>query len=171
MNTEESTPNGRRYPRCDLGLLHRLIGDPEMTRYLGGPEADDKIRVRHERYPAIGDTGRMLVIVAERDRTSAGYWARTIDEGSTIWETGWSVLPAFQGQDIATCGTALAIERARDEDRYRFMDAYPSTENTASNAICRKLGFTFLETQEFEYPPGNRMRCNDWRLDLFPSRE
>ncbi|MEZ4569527.1 MAG: GNAT family protein [Thermomicrobiales bacterium] len=49
-----------------------------------------------------------------------------------------------EDQDIATCGMALAIERARDEDRYRSMDAYPSTENTASNAVCRKLGFTFF---------------------------
>jgi RimJ/RimL family protein N-acetyltransferase len=42
-------------------------------------------------------------------------------------------------------------------------------ENLASNAICRKLGFTLVEEAEFEYPPGNFMRCNDWRLDL--SRE
>jgi hypothetical protein len=26
-----------------------------------------------------------------------------------------------------------------------------------------------LEECDFEYPPGNPMRCNDWRLDLFTS--
>ena len=47
------------------------------------------------------------------------------------------------------------------------MYAFPSVDNPPSNAICRKLGFTLLEAQGFEYPPGNRMRCNVWRLDLF----
>jgi hypothetical protein len=41
-------------------------------------------------------------------------------------------------------------------------------DNAASNAICRKLGFTLVEACEFEYPPGHFMRCNDWRLELVP---
>ena len=49
----------------------------------------------------------------------------------------------------------------------READAFPSVDNGPSNAICRKLGFTFLEASEFEYPKGHFMRCNDWRLDLF----
>jgi RimJ/RimL family protein N-acetyltransferase len=53
------------------------------------------------------------------------------------------------------------------ENQRRFMHAYPSVENAPSNAICRKLGFTLLGEHEFEYPPGQFMRCNDWRLDLF----
>jgi RimJ/RimL family protein N-acetyltransferase len=48
------------------------------------------------------------------------------------------------------------------------MYAFPSVENVASNALCRKLGFTLLGDAEFEYPAGSgiSMRCNDWRLDL-----
>ncbi len=160
----------RAWSEADLGLLQRLMGDPEMMRYLGGPESDEKIRSRHERYMAIGDTGtgRMFVIVAGPERTpagSVGYWERPVGD-ETAWETGWSVLPEFQGQGVATRSTALAIDRARGENRHRYLHAYPSVENAASNAICRKLGFRHLETQEFEYPPGNLMRCNDWQLDL-----
>jgi hypothetical protein len=44
---------------------------------------------------------------------------------------------------------------------------FPSVVNAPSNAICRKLGFTLLGEHEFEYPKGNFMQCNDWRLDLF----
>ena len=62
--------------------------------------------------------------------------------------------------------TALAVERARTEHACRFMHAYPSVDNPPSNAICRKLGFTLLGEHDFEYPPGNPMRCNDWVLDL-----
>ena len=49
---------------------------------------------------------------------------------------------------------------------HRVMHAFPHTENAASNAICRKLGFELLEACEFEYPEGHWMTCNDWRLDL-----
>jgi RimJ/RimL family protein N-acetyltransferase len=40
------------------------------------------------------------------------------------------------------------------------------SRNAPSNAICQKLGFTLVEECEFEFPVGNLMRCNDWRLDL-----
>jgi RimJ/RimL family protein N-acetyltransferase len=44
--------------------------------------------------------------------------------------------------------------------------AFPSVENAASNAICRKAGFSLLREHDFEYPKGHPMRCNDWRFDL-----
>jgi RimJ/RimL family protein N-acetyltransferase len=91
---------------------------------------------------------------------SVGYWKRTRD-GEQVYETGWSVLPAFQGRGIARMATALAIARARSERKHRFLHAFPSVDNAPSNAICRKLGFTLLGENEFEYPPGNLMRCND----------
>ena len=47
------------------------------------------------------------------------------------------------------------------------MHAFPAVDNLASNAMCRKLGFTLLEEYEVEFPPGNLLRCNDWQLDLF----
>ena len=67
----------------------------------------------------------------------------------------------------AVAATALAIERARADGKHRFLHAYPSVENAPSNAICRKLGFELMEECDFEFPPGNQLRCNDWRLDLF----
>ena len=55
---------------------------------------------------------------------------------------------------------------ARWEGKHRYVHAFPSVENAASNAICRKVGFTFLGAADFEYPKGHFMRCNDWRFDL-----
>ena len=160
----------RPWSEGDLDLLRRLMGDPEMTRYLGGPESDEQIRARHQRYVDIGDTGKgcMFVIVVGPDRTpagSVGYWERE-SSTETVWETGWSVLPEFQGQGIATSGTALAIERARNECKHRLICTYPIVDNAPSNAICRKLGFALTGVSEYEYPPGNLIRCNDWRLNL-----
>jgi RimJ/RimL family protein N-acetyltransferase len=79
------------------------------------------------------------------------------------------VIPPFQGRGIGGLATAQAIAMARAEGKHRFLHAYPSVDNAPSNAICRKLGFTFLGPYEFEYPPGHLMQCNDWRLDLFAS--
>jgi RimJ/RimL family protein N-acetyltransferase len=146
------------------------MGDPEMTRYLGGPESADKIADRQQRYLKIADagTGRMFAIVigpSGRGVGSVGYWDKEW-QGLSVYEIGWSVIPAFQGGGIASRATAAAIERARSDRKHRFMLAYPGVDNAASNAICRKLGFTFLGAEDFEYPPGHRMRCNDWRLDL-----
>jgi RimJ/RimL family protein N-acetyltransferase len=97
---------------------------------------------------------------------SVGYWERTW-RGEHVYETGWSVLPTFQGRGIARPATAQAIDLARSERKHRFLHAFPSVDNPPSNAICRRLGFTLVEETEFEYPPGNLMQCNDWRLDLF----
>jgi RimJ/RimL family protein N-acetyltransferase len=157
----------------DLPLLERLMGDPAMTQHLGGPEPLDKIAERQGRYVALPDTGkgRMFKIVDGESGEavgSVGYWERP-EGDDTVYETGWSVLPEFQGRGIATTATAQAIELVKAERKHRFLHAYPSVENHASNAICRKLGFELVGLDEYEYPKdsGNIMRCNDFRLDLF----
>jgi RimJ/RimL family protein N-acetyltransferase len=163
----------RLWAQGDLPLLERLMGDPAMMEHLGGPEMPEKIRSRHARYCQIDNsgTGNMFVIVASPERAAAGsigYWER-VWRGQQVWETGWNVLPEFQGQGIATRAAVLLVERARESGKHRFLHAFPSVDNDPSNAICRKVGFALLEEVDFEYPPGNLMRCNDWRLDLFPS--
>lgn len=40
----------RPWAAGDQWLPERLLGDPEMTCYLGGPESPEAIRARHERY-------------------------------------------------------------------------------------------------------------------------
>ena len=153
----------------DLPLLEQLMGDPTMTKHLGGPETPEKIAERHDRYRRSDSGSRMFRIVdgsTGEAAGSVGYWEKDW-RGGRVYETGWSVLPAFQGRGIAGAATAQAIESAAAERRHRFLHAFPSVENAPSNAICRKLGFTLLGETEFEYPPGNLMRCHDWRLELF----
>jgi RimJ/RimL family protein N-acetyltransferase len=154
----------------DLPLLRRTLGDPEMTTYLGGPESEEKLVERQRRFERLAESGagRMFKIVEEATGEavgSVGYWQREWRE-EEIYEIGWMVLPEFQGRGIAAAATAQAIDRARADGGRRRIHAFPSVENTASNAICRKLGFELAGEIDFEYPPGSTMRCNDWRLDL-----
>jgi RimJ/RimL family protein N-acetyltransferase len=84
---------------------------------------------------------------------------------------GWLILPAYQGRGIATKAAAAVIEQARLEHRHQFMHAFPSVSNPASNAICRKVGFSLIEVCQVEYPPGNFMMVNDWCFELFRNED
>lgn len=96
---------------------------------------------------------------------SVGFWERKW-AGQVVLESGWAVIPAFQGRGIAVEATRQAIALAREAGTHRWVHAFPKVENGASNAICRKLGFELLGEEDFEYPPGHPIRCNDWRFDL-----
>lgn len=152
----------------DLPLLTRLMGDPAMTEYLGGPENPDKLRERQSRYERLEGGERMLKIidvVSGAAVGSVGFWHKEW-RGEEVYEVGWSVVPEFQRRGIALAATAQAIELAKRDATHRFMHAFPSVENRASNAICNRLGFELVEACQFEFPKGHFMTCNDWRLDL-----
>ena len=154
----------------DLPLLHRLVGDPAMMDHLGGPETAEQIAARHVRYldPGLGGEGRMFRIVDTLDEAavgSVGYWERSW-RATDVYEIGWAVVPAAQGRGLARAAAALVLEEARSVRRHLWLHAFPSAGNPPSNAICRRLGFTLLEEVPFEYPPGQLMQCNDWRVDL-----
>ena len=75
----------------------------------------------------------------------------------------------FPGPVAQSTGTSCAVSSSV-KMRERMMNRWPvgpSIENPASNAVCRKLGFTFVEKCQVEYPPGRSMIVNDWQLDLF----
>ena len=154
----------------DGPLLVRLVGDPAMMEHLGGPESPEKIAERQARYVRMASGVYRLV----DDATGAGVgWVGFWDSswrGEPIYEMGWAVLPAFQGRGIATAAAAQAVVLAMAEGEYRALHAFPSVDNAASNAVCRKLGFTLVETCDGEYPLGSFIRINDWRLDLLDSR-
>lgn len=140
-----------------------------MMAHLGGPETPEQIQKRHQRYLHLPETDHMFVILWGPNAEAAGsigYWERSW-HNQLVYEMGWSVLPAYQGHGIATKAGEATLEHARREHRHEFMHAFPSVDNPASNAICRKIGFTLIEACQFEYPAGNFMQCNDWRLHLF----
>ncbi len=150
----------------DLGLLQRCLSDPAMMEHLGGPESAEKIAERQRRYER-PDSHQFKVVddVTGEGLGWVGYWERHWREHD-VYEVGWSVLPAFQGRGVARSATGDVIALARSEGDRRFMHAFPSVDNPPSNGICRSLGFTLQGEQDFEYPKGHWMRCNDWRLEL-----
>ncbi|MGZ6255933.1 MAG: GNAT family N-acetyltransferase [Candidatus Limnocylindria bacterium] len=162
----------RAWTDDDLPLLRGLLADPVMMTYLGGPEPEEKLLARHQRYLDIDGTGtgRVFVITVGPKGIPAGwvgYWETTW-QGEPVWETGWSVLPEFQGRGVASRGTALALEVAARETKHRFIYAFPAVDNGPSNGVCAKLGFENVGSESLDYPPGSDlwMECAIWRLDL-----
>ena len=130
----------------DLPLLHRLLGDAAMMEHLGGPESAEKIEERHRRYLLDGgdQSAKMFKVVdtaTGESVGSVGYWEREANEGQ-VWETGWMVLPEFQGRGIATEATRQVIDLCRAERSHRYLYAYPSVDNEPSNALCRGPSFS-----------------------------
>lgn len=150
-------------------MLEKTLGDAGMMEHLGGPETLEHIRQRHQRYLHLPESDHMFTILFNGQSVGhIGYWEKHWRD-QFVFEMGWFVLPEYQGHGIATKAGEATIQHARGEHRYQFMHAFPSVDNPASNAICRKLGFTLFEECQFEYPPGHILTVNDWRLDLFAS--
>ena len=157
------------WAEANIDVLFRM-NVPEMLEHLGGTETEEQVLARHKRYVEIAGKGkgRMFGIVLHPELEvvgNIGYWESVWQE-ETVYEMGWGVLPSFQGRGIASVATAAAISSAKAEQKHRYIHAFPSVDNPASNAICGKLGFKLIGECDFEYPPGSIMRCNDWRLDL-----
>ena len=140
-----------------------------MMVHLGGPESPDAIRARHERYLVADPEKHGLFAVTVGPDAEAvgwvGYW-ESEQCGETVWECGWSVLPQAQGLGVGTAAAALLIADARRRGTHRWLHAVSSVDNAASNALCRTLGFELLGEAALDYPGGQVLRSNDWRLDL-----
>lgn len=152
----------------DAGLdVLRRGNTVAQKQHIGGPETDEQVLRRHQRYLLAepGVTEMFLVLADGRPAGAIGYWEREWD-GHTVYETGWEVLPEFQGRGLAGSATRLLIEHLRAKGRHEYLHAYPSPHNAPSNAICRRAGFELLGVRAFEYPLGTVMEVNDWRLTL-----
>lgn len=139
---------------------------PLMTDHLGGPESEEKLRERHQRY--LDDANHMFTVVLRGTGEtvgSIGYWPRDW-QGAPVYETGWAVLPAYQGRGLAVAAARAVIAAARADGGRRWLHAYPSVDHPASNAVCRAAGFTLAGTCQFEYPKGHLIQSNDWVVDL-----
>jgi RimJ/RimL family protein N-acetyltransferase len=151
----------RQWEPGDLDLLRQLVGDPAMMEHLGGAEPPERVAERHERYLGLASTQFAIL----HDGVAAGwvgYWEREWRD-EPIHETGWSVLPAFQGRGVATAAMRRLLPLIPAD---RALYAFPHVDNAPSNAVCRKLGFTLDGPEDFEFPPGHVLRCNVWRLEL-----
>ncbi|MFD6417741.1 GNAT family N-acetyltransferase [Streptomyces sp. NPDC060194] len=170
MNPDDIPAAGRvrlePWAEGDLWLLQRA-NSAEMTAHLGGPETEEQLLDRHRRYLALSAGAMYRAVLAATDETvgSIGIWERSWHD-ATVWETGWAVLPEFQGRGLAADAARAVTLAARARRTHPHLHAFPSADHPASNSVCRKAGFTLLGTAAFEYPKGHWITSNDWRVEL-----
>jgi RimJ/RimL family protein N-acetyltransferase len=150
-----------------FALIEELETDPEVMRELGGAMPAEEMPRIHRRRVATVAAGDWYFVIVEEPGGPAigtiGVWEKELD-GATVHETGWMVLPAHQGRGIASAALAVLIERARADERYPSIHAFPPVTNAPSNALCRKFGFELVAERDFVYA-GRTLRCNHWALD------
>ncbi len=154
----------------DLPLWETMQCDPIMMAELGGPHPKEKIpQIFHNTMEYV-NTGRGWVFKImpdedpERAAGSVCIWEHSW-QGEPINEMGWMILPGFQGRGLASKAVRATLDKARAEGRWDVVHAFPGVTNAASNAICRKAGFSLLDECELDYA-GRLLRCNHWRIDL-----
>jgi RimJ/RimL family protein N-acetyltransferase len=153
------------YTDADLPLTEALECDPLVMDELGGPIPKAEIPKVHRRRLASG--GWWLKIIpdtSDRAAGAIGVWP-TNWRGHQIHETGWMLLPEFQGRGLASEALELLLRRIRADLSIDSVHAFPSVSNAPSNALCRKFGFALLEQCDGGYA-GRTLRCNHWELVL-----
>ena len=154
----------------DLWLYEAIHCDPAMMAELGGPLRSEGLWQKLQRDVADVEADTVWVLVIVPDDV-AGTPAGTVSvwdhdwRGETISEIGWMVLPKFQGKGLGSQAVQMVLDRARSTGRWDVLNAFPAVTNAASNAICRKLGFTLLEEIDYEYR-GRILRCIHWHVNV-----
>ena len=154
----------------DLPLYEAIHCDPRMMEHLGGPLPREGLAEKLERDAATTAAGEtwVLVIVPDEDPDAAAgtvtIWSHK-EHGEEINEIGWMVLPAYQGRGMGKAAVQAALDRARAENRWEVVHAFPPVTNARSNSMCRSFGFELLGASEFKFR-GRTLRCNHCRLDL-----
>lgn len=154
----------------DVDVYVRMRCDPVMMADLGGPLPPDGMadKVRRDALEAAAGISWIKMIVPDPGvpdvvAGSVTIWSHSGDDGP-VSEIGWMVLPHFQGRGLGKLAARALLQRARDEDRWGVVHAFPASGNGASNGICRSLGFRFVGERDVTFAD-RVLRSNHWVID------
>lgn len=94
----------RPWTATDLPLLLRA-NSTTMTEHLGGPESEEKVRERHEKYLRFVEMDQAGIFAIELDGIPVGgvNWWQSQWNGEDTLETGWfAASNSFRREDSAS---------------------------------------------------------------------
>jgi len=162
MPSEYFMTSARLGFRCwrtgDFPLAMALWGDPEVTRFIGGPFTEQMVRARLEQE------------ISQQQQHGLQYWPvfllasaqhvgcvglRPYRSNLRILELGFHLRRAFWNQGLATEAARACIAYAFRALGVEALSAGHHPENKVSRRLLLKLGFT--RTQDESYPPTGLM--------------
>ena len=154
----------------DMELAWGLFGDPEVSRYVGGPFSREQVaaRVRSE--------------IVSQERIGAQYWPLfTLSGGEFVgccglksrpepgcYEMGFYLIRGAHGKGYAKEAALRVFGYAFGKMCAKALYAGHNPRNEASRALLGKLGF--VQTGEELYPPTGLMHPL-YRLEPMPGAE
>jgi [ribosomal protein S5]-alanine N-acetyltransferase len=140
----------------DLPLATALWGDPQVTRFFGGPFSQEKIRERLAREINLMSSHNVqywpiFLLPSGAHVGCAGLQPYKLDE--KIYELGVHLLPVYWGQGFAVEASKAIIAFAFESLGARSLVAGHHPENDASRRVLKKLGFRY-EGEQFYAPTG-----------------
>jgi [ribosomal protein S5]-alanine N-acetyltransferase len=138
----------------DLPLALALWGDPEVTRFIGGPlppdSAKQRLRAEIESMAAHGVQYWPVFLLAGGTYVGcAGLRPYRLED--RIYELGFHLLPQFWGQGFATEAGAAVVTFGFEALGAAALFAGHHPANATSRRVLTKLGFRFTHAEL--YPP------------------
>ncbi|MEM7660463.1 MAG: GNAT family N-acetyltransferase [Bacteroidota bacterium] len=163
----------RELEERDVQGIFDLDSDPEVHRYLGEQpikrlqEAEAIIQYVRNQYEADG-IGRWAVI--EKASQEFVGWAglkfeREVRQDMHYYDLGYRLKKKFWGKGIATEAAREALAYGFQEMNLPKIYGGAHIDNIGSNKVLQKVGFTFLETFDYEDAPHHwyGLARQDWQ--------
>jgi RimJ/RimL family protein N-acetyltransferase len=154
---------------ADSPLAFELWGDPQVTRFTGGPFAAPQVRERLEREMNNHEERGVQywpIFLLETGQHVGCCGLRPRERGERVYELGFQLRVAFWGRGLAREAAGAVIARAFGTLGSSALIAGHHPDNQASRGVLTRLGFRYTH-DEFYPPTGQIEPCYLLRRDDF----
>ncbi len=146
----------RRFTHDDLDLLARLLGDPVVTRHLGGPKdragAEATLRTRaldyYDEHPGLG----MWATIERASGRAVGFHVLNHIHGEPDIQVGYALFQEAWGRGYATEMSVRLLRYGFEDLSLPTICAITNLDNTASQRVLLKAGLTRQGERTFSHP-------------------
>lgn len=148
----------------DVDSFYQIYAEPEVTQYMESlyPDRDEEIAyIEDYRNSVYRFYGYGMWTVLAQDGTVIGRAGVSWREGFELPELGFVIGVPWQRQGYAYEVCSAILTYARNELNMTQVQALVMSGNEKSNALCRKLGFQYMEDITLDGAVYARMVCRD----------
>ena len=137
----------------DLPLAQQLWGDPEVTKYFGGPFSEDEIRRRFKRERArrmVHGFQYWVIELLETGEFVGVCGLRPYRPAEEIIELGFHLRPKFWGRGLATEAARAVVAYGFEKYAPKKLAAAHHPDNLNSKKVIEKVGFVYSHHDPFD---------------------